>query len=152
MKVLFVCLGNICRSPLAEAIFKTKAKKIGLSDTFFADSCGTANYHIGDSPDQRTLKNARKNGVEIAHIGRQIAKKDLTEFDRIFAMDRFNLEAILRLAESATERSKVKLIRDFDPIETGDVPDPYHGNEADFQEVFSILDRTIDNLMMNLIK
>jgi protein-tyrosine phosphatase len=152
MKVLFVCLGNICRSPLAEAIFKHKTNKMELSGIFLADSCGTANYHVGNSPDPRTIKNAFKNSVEIVHVGRQFAKKDFTEYDWIFAMDKSNLDVVLSLAESAIERSKVKLIRDFDPIGVGDVPDPYYGAEADFQNVFSILDRTIDNLIVNLTK
>lgn len=152
MKVLFVCLGNICRSPLAEAIFKAKAQKMGLSNTLFADSCGTANYHIGDSPDPRTFKNAQSNGVEIVHRGRQFSKRDLTDFDWIFAMDKGNLEIILSYTQSETERSKVKLIRDFDPVKRGNVPDPYYGTEDDFQEVFQILDRTIDNLLVSLTK
>ena len=152
MRILFVCLGNICRSPLAEAIFKAKAQKMGLSNTLFADSCGTANYHIGDSPDPRTVKNAQSNGIEIVHSGRQLSKRDLTDFDWIFAMDKANLEVILSHAQSEIEHSKVKLIRDFDPVKSGNVPDPYYGTEDDFQEVFSILDRTIDNLIVNLIK
>ena len=111
MRILFVCLGNICRSPLAEAIFKAKAQKMGLSNTLFADSCGTANYHIGDSPDPRTVKNAQSNGIEIVHSGRQLSKRDLTDFDWIFAMDKANLEVILSHAQSEIEHSKVKLIR-----------------------------------------
>jgi protein-tyrosine phosphatase len=152
MRILFVCLGNICRSPLAEAIFKAKAQKMGLSNTLFADSCGTANYHIGDSPDPRTVKNAQSNGIEIVHSGRQLSKRDLTDFDWIFAMDKANLEVILSHAQSEIEHSKVKLIRDFDPVKSGNVPDPYYGTEDDFQGVFSILDRTIDNLIVNLNK
>ena len=125
---------------------------MGLSNTLFADSCGTANYHIGDSPDPRTVKNAQSNGVEIIHRGRQLSKRDLADFDWIFAMDKGNLEIILSYAQSETERSKAKLIRDFDPVKSGNVPDPYYGTEVDFQEVFSILDRTIDNLILSLIK
>lgn len=151
MKVLFVCLGNICRSPLAEAIFKKKTQKMGLNH-FSADSCGTANYHVGDTPDPRTIKNARKNGVEIEHIGRQLSKEDLATFDWIFAMDQSNLNVIVRLATSVSELEKVKRIRDFDPVAKGDVPDPYYGTEADFQEVFLILHRTIENLVSQLAK
>ena len=125
---------------------------MGLSNTLFADSCGTANYHIGDSPDPRTVKNAQSNGVEIVHSGRQLSKRDLTDFDWIFAMDKANLEVILSHAQSEIEHSKVKLIRDFDPVKSGNVPDPYYGTEDDFQEVFLILDRTIDNLLTSLTK
>ena len=125
---------------------------MGLSNTLFADSCGTANYHIGDSPDPRTVKNAQSNGIEIVHSGRQLSKRDLTDFDWIFAMDKANLEVILSHAQSEIEHSKVKLIRDFDPVKSGNVPDPYYGTEDDFQGVFSILDRTIDNLIVNLNK
>lgn len=152
MKVLFVCLGNICRSPLAEAIFKHKTQKMGLADMFLADSCGTANYHIGHSPDPRTVNNARRNGVEIVHRGRQLSKRDLSDFEWVFAMDKANLEVILSLAQSEAERSKIKLIRDFDPVNSGNVPDPYYGTEDDFQEVFQILDRSIDNLLVSLTK
>jgi protein-tyrosine phosphatase len=125
---------------------------MGLSNTLFADSCGTANYHIGDSPDPRTVKNAQSNGIEIVHSGRQLSKRDLTDFDWIFAMDKANLEVILSHAQSEIEHSKVKLIRDFDPVKSGNVPDPYYGTEDDFQEVFLILDRTIDNLLTSLTK
>ncbi|MFM7431719.1 MAG: low molecular weight protein-tyrosine-phosphatase [Flammeovirgaceae bacterium] len=147
MKILFVCLGNICRSPLAEAIFKHKLQNKNLAQLFTADSCGTANYHIGDSPDPRTIRNARVNGVAIHHVGRQLSIADLKTFDLILAMDHSNLSNILRLHGASRYRDKIKLMREFDPFGPGDVPDPYYGNEADFQEVFEILDRAVDQLI-----
>jgi protein-tyrosine phosphatase len=152
MKILFVCLGNICRSPLAEAIFNHKIQNKSLADTFFTDSCGTANYHVGDWPDHRTIKNAQKNRVEINHVGRQLSVNDLEVFDLILPMDQSNLENILRLPNATAHQHKIKLVRSFDPHGAGDVPDPYYGTEKDFQEVFEILSRTIENLISNLIK
>lgn len=147
MKILFVCLGNICRSPLAEAIFNHKIQNKSLADTFVADSCGTANYHVGDRPDPRTIKNARKNKVEINHFGRQLSPTDLEVFDLILAMDQSNLENILRLPNAEAHLQKIKLVRSYDPSGLGDVSDPYYGTEKDFQEVFEILDRTIENFL-----
>jgi protein-tyrosine phosphatase len=142
-RILFVCLGNICRSPLAEAVFKHKIKELGLTHAFEADSCGTADYHIGCSPDPRTIKNALKNGVAIDHACRQLCVDDFERFDRIFVMDEHNLKHALRLAPES-RRNKVQLMRAYDPLGIGQaVPDPYYGGEKDFQEVFDILDRTI---------
>ena len=152
MKILFVCLGNICRSPLAEAIFNHKIQNKSLADAFVADSCGTASYHVGDWPDPRTIKNARKNKVEINHVGRQLSPIDLETFDLILAMDTSNLENILNLPNGAPHHEKIKLVRSFDPSGPGSVPDPYYGTEKDFQEVFEILDRTIENLISELEK
>ena len=149
-RVLFVCLGNICRSPLAEAIFKHKIKERKLENFFEAESCGTANYHIGDTPDPRTIKNATKNGITIDHLGRQLCTADFDQFDYIYVMDKSNHTNALKLAKE-NHHTKVIMMRTFDTIGKGeDVPDPWSGGEEGFQEVFEILDRSIDQLINKL--
>lgn len=151
-KILFVCLGNICRSPLAEAIFKAKISNLGLDDLVEADSCGTANYHIGDRPDHRTIANARKNGIEIDHFGNQLSSQHLDEYDFILAMDQSNHQNILRLKGAEKHAQKISLMRSFDSDRDDDaVPDPYYGNERDFQNVFDILDRST-NLFIRFLQ
>lgn len=152
MKVLFVCLGNICRSPLAEAVFNHKIKQLNLQHRISADSCGTGDYHIGDQPDPRTIKTAEKNGVEIWHQARQLSPTDLEEFDFLFAMDQQNLRGILRLPDADKFTSKIKLMREFDPQGPGDVPDPYYGTMHDFQYVFEMLDRSMDVFINSIQK
>jgi protein-tyrosine phosphatase len=151
IKVLFVCLGNICRSPLAEAIFKTRISELGLISRIEADSCGTAGYHIGDKPDPRTIANARKNGIEIRHVGRQLSLRDIEQYDFIVAMDRSNYQNILNVRGAEHHREKIALMRDFDArCDHEDVPDPYYGGEQLFQEVFEILDRSTSSLVDHL--
>lgn len=149
-KILFVCLGNICRSPLAEAVFNHKIKEKRLEQFFEADSCGTSNYHIGQQPDERAVSNALKNGVVISHLGRQLCENDFEKFDYVIAMDKSNYDNILRLKKSKPHLRKVLLMRSFDPVATGDVPDPYFGGETGFQKVFEILDRSIENFIGHL--
>jgi protein-tyrosine phosphatase len=153
VRVLFVCLGNICRSPLAEGIFKDKVKAAGLQNFIEADSCGTSNYHIGSQPDPRTIANASRNGITLDHCGRQFSIDDFENFDYILAMDRSNYNNILRLQGGSAFADKVMLMRDFDPLEKGgEVPDPYYGGEQGFQNVFEILDRTMTSLLTHLRK
>ena len=151
MRVLFVCLGNICRSPLAEGLFVHQLSRTGKTHLFESDSCGTGNYHIGALPDQRTRRNAESNGVVLTHRCRQIIPEDLEHFDLILPMDSNNLKNILALPDAERHRHKIMLMRTFDP-EAGhsDVPDPYHGTDEDFQEVFEILDRSIAGLIRHL--
>ncbi len=152
VKVLFVCLGNICRSPLAEGILKHKTKSRKVEDQLEIDSCGTSNYHIGDPPDSRTIANARNNGVVLTHRGRQLTEADLNYFDFILAMDYSNHKNILRLTSDSEVEKKVELLRAYDVLgKNGEVPDPYYGGEERFQEVFNILDRSLDNFLSHLI-
>jgi protein-tyrosine phosphatase len=151
MRILFVCLGNICRSPLAEAVFNHHVRKKGLEKHFIAESCGTANYHVGDAPDPRTIRNARINGITIEHVGQQFSARDFEKFDLILAMDESNHANIMRLPNAKAYQHKVRMMRSYDTQDQdADVPDPYYGTEADFQNVFDILDRSMAALVSEL--
>lgn len=152
VKVLFVCLGNICRSPLAEGIFRQRVEERGLSEYFLIDSCGTASYHIGETPDERSMANAEKNGVKYTHRGRQFKKNDFEKFDYIFPMDASNRSNIME-HNSDKANATVQMMRDYDAQQSGtDVPDPYYGGEQGFQNVFDILDESVNNLLDHLIE
>lgn len=140
--VLFVCLGNICRSPLAEGLFKKHVHDAGLGHRFHIDSCGTSNYHIGDQPDPRTRKNAASNGLQLNHQARQLDTSDFSSFHYILAMDESNLDNIKRL-DGWENHENIHLMRAFDPQGYNKaVPDPYFGGDKGFQEVYEILDRS----------
>ena len=146
IKVLFVCLGNICRSPLAEAIFKEKLKKEQLTHKISCESAGTANYHVGENPDPRTIEIASKHGVFVDHKGQQFKNKHKNEFDYLIAMDQSNFQNMVK--EMGETPSSLILIRDFDPYGKGeDVPDPWYGGMNGFENVYQILDRSLDNFL-----
>ncbi len=138
-KVLFVCLGNICRSPLAEGIMLHLKEKHNLKVDI--DSAGTAGYHIGEAPDKRTITNAKKNGVDLSALrARQFKASDLDIFDHIYVMDQNNLKNVLALAKDHHQKSKVCLfLNSVYPDKDLEVPDPYYGTEKDFEDVFQMV-------------
>lgn len=146
IKVLFVCLGNICRSPLAEAIFSQKIRQNKLESHISCDSAGTANYHVGDFPDPRTIEVASNHSVPVSHRGQQFKKNHADEFQYLVAMDRSNYQNMVR--EMGSEPENLFMMRDFDEKGKGlDVPDPYYGGMNGFEEMYQILDRSTDEFM-----
>lgn len=150
IRILFVCLGNICRSPAAEGVFKHLAAVAGLADTFDVDSAGTGSWHIGDKADRRMREAARRRGVELTSVARQVTREDFDQFDWILAMDASNLRHLQAMAPAGA-RAQVRLFRDFDPEQPGeDVPDPYYGEADGFDEVLDIVTRTARALLAEI--
>lgn len=142
LNVLFVCLGNICRSPLAEAVFDHIAKEEGLTNHFKSDSCGTGGYHIGADPDPRSQEIARIKGVPMDHKARKFSSEDYDNFDYIIPMDDQNYRDIVSV--TGHEHPGLHLMREFDN-EAGndrDVPDPYYGGKEGFRNVYDMLERS----------
>jgi protein-tyrosine phosphatase len=150
--VLFVCLGNICRSPLAEGVFTHLVREAGLADRFTVDSAGTGAWHVGEPPDARASMVASQHGVELLSRARQITGRDLERFDWVIAMDRENLRNIERMAETIDARARIHLLREFDRDRDSDeVPDPYYGDVRSFETVYGIVHRSCEALLERLL-
>ncbi|KAA1247083.1 low molecular weight protein-tyrosine-phosphatase [Aquimarina sp. RZ0] len=148
IKILMVCLGNICRSPLAEGILKSKLDP----NKFQIDSCGTSNYHIGKKPDVRSIEIAKKYGIDITNQkAAQFKISDFDTYDFIYPMDDSNYNTILKLARNKKDTEKVKLILDEAyPNQKLDVPDPYYGGEQGFEDVYQMLDKACSAISIKL--
>ncbi len=148
VKVLMVCLGNICRSPLAEGILKSKVD----SDSVFVDSAGTGGWHVGELPDSRSIEAARLNGLNISDQKcRKFTKQDFNDFDWIYVMDKSNFDDVIAMAESEDERSKVIMIlNEMEANSNQEVPDPYYGGNNGFQHVYELLDDACEQIVKRL--
>lgn len=154
ISVLFVCLGNICRSPLAEALFNYHVNEQRLNNQFLADSAGTASYHLGDLADKRTRNMALKIGnINITHKARQFKANDFMNFDYIVAMDQSNFQNIMKLRPE-NAKAQVLLMRHFDSMIQNEnaIPDPFYGTESDFEEVHYMLNDCTLGLLKKLMK
>ena len=146
MKVLMVCLGNICRSPMAEGLLRHKVNELGLDVS--TDSAGTAGYHVGERPDQRAIAAMQRQGVDISDLrARQFVAEDFERFDLIFAMDQNNHADMLSLASSEDDMDKLRLILDMNGSEGKSVPDPYFGGDEGFNDVHQMLDSACNALI-----
>ncbi|GJL77070.1 MAG: protein-tyrosine-phosphatase [Nitrospinaceae bacterium] len=144
IEVCFVCLGNICRSPLAQGVFEKLVAKEGLDDKILISSAGTGNWHIGSPPDERMQKTANKYNVQLNSRGQQFQTSDFKQLDLILAMDHSNLMALEQISPDPKQTEKLRLFRSFDPEANGDldVPDPYYGGGKGFEIVYQIVERT----------
>jgi protein-tyrosine phosphatase len=148
--VLFVCLGNICRSPLAQGVFENKLENKKIAEKFFVDSCGTGSWHVGEKPHKGSIAIARQYGVNIENQrARDLNLSDFKKFEWIIAMDSQNLRDIESLASDS--KARIHLLREFDTQKDSmDVPDPYY--TGGFQQVFDIIDRSCDKLLERILR
>jgi protein-tyrosine phosphatase len=150
-RIVFVCLGNICRSPTAEGVMQHLVNERGLQSYFYIDSAGTSAYHIGEPANSKSRQTANKHGMKLHSRARRFEAADLEEFDLIFAMDHENYRNILRLDSRGSFSDKVLLMRTYDTqSDDEEVPDPYYGGMDGFQLVFDVLHRSCENLLDEL--
>ncbi len=149
-KILMVCLGNICRSPLAEGILQSKLPK----DKFEVDSAGTGGWHAGEQPDKRSISTAKNRGLDISNQrARQFKASDFDSFDYIYVMDMSNYKNVVALSQNDSQKQKVKLIlNELFPDENVEVPDPYYGGQDGFEQVYDMLDKACDIIVEKLKK
>ena len=147
--ILFVCLGNICRSPSAEAVFRKKLKECNIP--IYCDSAGTAGYHIGERSDARSIQHAEKRGYKMTHLARQLKPDDFEKFDLILVMDQDNHHKTISICPSRELKAKVKMLTDFcQNVNPGYVPDPYYGTPTDFENVLNIVEDACSGFIKSL--
>jgi protein-tyrosine phosphatase len=154
LRLLFVCLGNICRSPTAEGTMRTLVREAGLEDQIELDSAGTGSWHVGSAPDERATAVAADRGVVLEGAARRVRLEDFNDFDLILAMDSANLRDLRQLAPDSEGRAKVHLLREFDPASDGaddlDVPDPYYGDGDGFERVLDLVQAACAGLLAQI--
>jgi protein-tyrosine phosphatase len=151
VRILFVCLGNICRSPTAEGVMRRLVAEAGLQDEIEIDSAGTGAYHVGSAPDERATAAARRRGTELGGAARQVTDEDFEAYDLLLAMDAENLRELHRRAPDGDARDRVRMLREFDPASAGapdlDVPDPYYGGPGGFDTVLDQVEAACRGLL-----
>ena len=154
VRVLFVCMGNICRSPTAEAVMRERVREAGLEDEIVVDSAGTGDWHIGASPDPRSVSAGARRGLDVAGSARQVGARDFDDFDLVLACDNAVARDLRRLAPTDAGRAKVRLLREFDPASAAnhglDVPDPYFGEGDGFDRVIDLVEAACAGLLADL--
>jgi len=152
MRICFVCLGNICRSPMAAGVFRHLAQQAGLADSVHVESAGLGGWHVGEPPDARAVRTARRHGVVLDGVAQQFTARDFERFDLLLALDEDIYHGLLRLARNPADRSKVKYLRDYDPQAGADreVPDPYYSDQRAFDEAYELVERSCRGLLERL--
>ena len=152
IRICFVCLGNIVRSPLAEGLFKEQARQRGVEHKYRVDSAGTSAWHVGEPPDWRMRRVASRHGLNYDGAARQIRRDDFRKFDLIIAMDAHNRDDLLAICDNPEDRQNIHLLREYDPLGEAEssVPDPYYGGMDGFEEVYRIVARSIQGLIDHL--
>jgi protein-tyrosine phosphatase len=153
-KLLFVCLGNICRSPTGEGVMRHLVEEAGLADEFEIDSAGTGNWHLGEGPDRRSVAAAAARGITIGGHARQVTGADFEHYDYILAADAYNFRDLQAIAPTDEDEAKVHMLREFDEMSTPDdydVPDPYYGGPSGFDDVIDLVEAACRGLLDEIL-